>query len=161
IEFDARAGASRSADPSANEPVEHEFESQAAQQLRRGFPWLRFRAPLEAEFRSAYRDQIKSQLRFNLGLTVSLVVALLFVCRLAFARALTRGLTFIRISLVLPPLALALGLTYSSLYRKYFSPLIQTLAPLFGIGIVIESFIAVRFGMSLFPAVVLMVMGIY
>src|SRR5712671_6225544 len=161
IDVDPRASAARASNPASSDVLEHEFESQAAVQLRRGFPWLRFRGPLDAEFRAAYHDQIKGQLRFNLWLTFSLVVALVIVGSFALSSELNRGLNLIRISVIVPPLALALGMSYSSWYGKFFAPLIQTLAPLFGIGIVIESFIATKHGMSLFPAVVLVVMGIY
>jgi len=58
IDFDPRTSAARSPDTAANEVPEHEFESQAAMQLRRGSPWLRFRGPLEAEFRAAAFIQI-------------------------------------------------------------------------------------------------------
>jgi diguanylate cyclase (GGDEF)-like protein len=161
IEIDARMSAARSHNDFEGEPAEHGFESQASVQLRRGFPWLRFRGPLEMEFRTAYREQIKGQMRFNLWMGLTLVCVLFAVGHWALGHEVNADLDYIRIGVVVPPLLAALAMTYSPRYAKYFSPLIQVLAPLFGIGVVVEAFVAARFGVSVFSAVVLMIMGIY
>jgi diguanylate cyclase (GGDEF)-like protein len=137
------------------------FESAAAQQLRNGFPWLRFSAPLEQEFRVAYREQMRGQIRANLWLALALMMAFFAVGHWALSRDLNSGLDLIRIGLVVPVLLIALGITYSRLYERAFPPLVQILAPLFGSSVVLESLLAAQHGVSVFAAVVLVVIGIY
>jgi diguanylate cyclase (GGDEF)-like protein len=139
----------------------HELESQAAVQLRRGFPWLRFQGPLENEFRAAYRDQIKGQVRFNLWLALTLVLAFFGVGFFALGAEVNEGLNLIRVALVIPAIVCALYVTYSSLYARAFSPMVQVLAPIFGISVVTESLLAAQFGVSVFTAVILTVIAVY
>ncbi len=139
----------------------HELESQAAVQLRRGFPWLSFHGPLEQEFRAAYRNQIQGQIRFNLWLAVALMCAFFAVGHWALGNELNQGLDLIRISVVIPVLLFGLAITYTSYYAKAFSILVQILAPLFGITIVVEALMAARYGVSVFAAVSLTVIAIY
>jgi diguanylate cyclase (GGDEF)-like protein len=139
----------------------HELESQAALQLRRGFPWLRFQGPLEQEFRAAYRSQIQGQLRFNLWLAVALMFAFFAVGHWALGNDVNEGLDLIRIGVVIPVLLIGLVITYTNYYAKAFSILVQILAPLFGITIVIEALLAARYGVSVFAAVSLTVIAIY
>jgi diguanylate cyclase (GGDEF)-like protein len=137
------------------------FESTAAQQLRNGFPWLRFGAPLESEFRLAYRKQIRGQIRVNLWLALILMCAFFIVGHWALSRDLNSGLDRFRVGLVVPALLIGLGLTYTRHYTRAFSPLVQVLAPLFGITVVLEALFAAQHGVSVFSAVVLVVIGIY
>jgi diguanylate cyclase (GGDEF)-like protein len=143
------------------EPLAPEFESQAAAQLRRGFPWLRFRGPLEREFRTAYREQIKGQIRFNLWLALGLLLAFVIAGLLTLDYEVNRGLDLIRTVFIIPTLALAIALTYSDLYTRAFSWLIQVLGSMFGVVIVIEALMAARFGVSFFAGVTLVVIALY
>jgi diguanylate cyclase (GGDEF)-like protein len=137
------------------------FESAAAQQLRNGFPWLRFDAPLEQEFRVAYREQMRTQIRFNLWLAFGLMACFFIVGHWVLSNALNAGLDSIRAGLVLPALVICLAITYTRFYERTFPILVQLLAPLFGASIVIESLVAAQHGVSVFAAVVLVVIGIY
>ncbi len=164
-EINTRAFAERASleNPSDRQPYEEaqEMESQAALQLRRGFPWLVFDRPLEGEFRAAYREQTRGQLRFNLWLAFTLMLAFFAAGYWALDRDLNKGLDLIRIAVVVPALAIGLGVTYSRHYAKVFSPLAQVLAPLFGISVVIEALIAAKYGISVFAVVTLTVIAIY
>ena len=82
--------------------LDTEFESQAALQLRRGFPWLKFRGPLEREFRQAYLEQIRGQMRFNLLLAFVCMAAFFVVGHLTLGESLNSELDWLRISLVTP-----------------------------------------------------------
>jgi diguanylate cyclase (GGDEF)-like protein len=163
-EFDTRSLTERSlassSDSFAQESA-HEMESQAAVQLRRGFPWLRFQGTLESEFRAAYRHQIRGQVRFNLWLALVLALAFFGVGHWALGQELNQGLDLIRAALVLPAIGIGLGITYSNAYARAFSPLVQVLAPIFGISIVIEALVAARYGVSVFSALSLVVIAIY
>jgi len=137
------------------------FESIAAQQLRSGFPWLRFTASLEGEFRLAYREQMRGQIRVNLWLCFTLTCVFFTIGHWALSSDLNAGLDLIRISLVIPALLIGLGLTYTRYYERVFPTLVQVLAPLFGTSVVLEALFAARHGVSVFAAVVLVVIGIY
>jgi diguanylate cyclase (GGDEF)-like protein len=137
------------------------FESLAAQQLKRGFPWLRFRAPLEQEFRIAYRDQIRGQLQVNLWLAVVLMTAFFVMGHWALGQKLNQGLDPLRIASVAPALLAALAVTYTRFYHRWFDPLAQLLAPLFGVSVLVEALIAATHGVSVFSAVVLTIVGLY
>ncbi|HTE42346.1 MAG TPA: diguanylate cyclase, partial [Steroidobacteraceae bacterium] len=143
------------------DPADASFDSLAAQQLRRGFPWLRFRAPLENEFRVAYRGLIRGQMRVNLWLGLGLVAALTLIERFAFAAELNEGLDSLRVAAIVPTLLAVLVVTYTRHYGRVFDPMMQLLAPLFGITIVIEALVASRFGVSVFAVVVLTVISLY
>jgi len=141
--------------------VDTEFESQAALQLRRGFPWLKFRGPLEQEFQYAYREQIRGQMRFNFVLGVICLAVFFIVGHLTLGEAVNRELDWLRISVVAPVLVLALLVVYSSAYQRAFAPLVQVLAPLFGVSVVVQALLATQHGVSVFAVVVLTVLGIY
>jgi diguanylate cyclase (GGDEF)-like protein len=137
------------------------FESLAAQQLKRGFPWLRFRTPLEQEFRVAYRDQIRGQLQVNLWLAVVLMAAFFAMGHWALGQELNQGLDPFRIASIAPALLAALAVTYTRFYHRWFDPLAQLLAPLFGVSVMVEALIAATHGVSVFSAVVLTMIGLY
>lgn len=141
--------------------TEVDFESHAAQQLRRGFPWLRFKQPLENEFRFAHRGQIRGQIRFNLWLGFALICAFFAISHFTLGRELNEGLDPVRVLSVVPALLIVLGATYTRFYLSAFDRLVQIVAPLFGISVVIESLIAARYGVSVFAVVVLMLIGVY
>jgi diguanylate cyclase (GGDEF)-like protein len=137
------------------------LESAAEQQLRTGFPWLRFCEPLEREFRMAYREQMRGQIRINLWIGVSLMLAIFAVSHWSLSRDVNASLDIVRVAFVAPALLLVLGLTYTKYYERIFPQLVQILAPLFGISVVLEAFFAAQHGVSVFAAVVLVVIGIY
>src|SRR5262245_24036714 len=107
------------------DPADAGFDSLAAQQLRKGFPWLRFRAPLEQEFRVAYRDQIRGQMRVNLWLGLGLIAAITLIERFAFAQELNEGLDPLRVAAIIPALLAVLIVTYTRHYSRFFDPMVQ------------------------------------
>ncbi|MBC7984024.1 MAG: diguanylate cyclase [Candidatus Obscuribacterales bacterium] len=147
--------------PSFTSASEQEFESPAAVQLRHGFPWLKFRALLEQEFQQENRNAIRGQVRVNLWLAIICVCTFFIAGYWALARELNAELNLVRFCIIVPALLVALGLTYSDLYHRAFSPLAQIVAPLFGLSVVGEALLAAQYEMSVFSAVVLTVVGIY
>jgi diguanylate cyclase (GGDEF)-like protein len=137
------------------------LESAAEQQLRTGFPWLRFAAPLEMEFRLAYRQQMRGQIRINLWIGVSLMLAIFAVSHWSLSRGVNASLDIVRVAFVAPALVFVLALTHTKFYERIFHPLVQVLAPIFGMSVVLEALFAARHGVSVFAAVVLVVIGIY
>jgi hypothetical protein len=59
----------------ANRPAGAPPQSPHALQLQRGFPRLKFAAPLEAEFREVHLAETLPQVRRNLWLAIAFVVA--------------------------------------------------------------------------------------
>ena len=52
---------------SESQPDSHApLESPSAEQLRKGFTWLRFSEPLEKDFRESYRAQSRVAVQLNL-----------------------------------------------------------------------------------------------
>lgn len=141
--------------------LDTEFESQAALQLRRGFPWLKFRGPLEREFQQAYREQIRGQMRFNLLLALICLGAFLGIGYLTLDRQVNTDLSWFRLVVLTPSIGLGLLITYTNAYQRVYSPLAQILAPVFGVSVVIETLLAAQHGVSVFAAVVLVVICIY
>ncbi len=146
--------------PSTPHP-EMELESPAAEQLRREFPWLRFRKPLEREFRYDHLDQTRRQVRFNFWLALACILIFFAVSYWVLDRTLNADLNLIRLCVVVPGVLVGLAVLYSDVYHRTFSPLIQVMAPLFGISVVVEFFLAARHGVSVFPAVVLAIICIH
>jgi diguanylate cyclase (GGDEF)-like protein len=141
--------------------LDTEFESQAALQLRRGFPWLKFRGPLEREFQQAYREQLRGQMRFNLLLALICLGAFLGIGYLTLDHTVNTGLGWFRLAVLTPSIGLGLLITYTNAYQRVYSPLAQVLAPIFGVSVVIEALLAAQHGVSVFAAVVLVVICIY
>jgi diguanylate cyclase (GGDEF)-like protein len=136
------------------------LDSPAATQLRRGFPWLRFREPLEKEFREAYREQTKSRIKGNIWLSVAIVGAFMAMHQFVLGNS-PQWLTTMRMFVLLPTMAATLVLLHSPWYQRLYAPLTQLLAPAFGVGVVVSDLLASRYGMSFLPAVVLVTIGIY
>jgi diguanylate cyclase (GGDEF)-like protein len=136
------------------------LDSPAAMQLRRGFPWLRFREPLEQEFREAYRDQTKSRIKGNIWLSFAIALAFMAMHQYLLGGA-SQWVTNIRLFVLLPIMGAALLLLHSSWYQRLYAPLTQLLAPAFGIGVVVNALVAWQQGISFLPAVVLVTIAIY
>jgi diguanylate cyclase (GGDEF)-like protein len=144
------------------------LESPVAIQLHRGFPTLRFIAPLEAEFRSAYRTQSAGQTRLNLWLALALVLAFLAMEPLVMGHARGPVAEALRYGVIIPLVLLALAIAYSPWYERLFSPLVQVLAPIVGVSVVALDLITVSGNAahtqtltSAFPALLLATIYVY
>ena len=142
-------------------PSDFPFESPIALQLRRGFPWLRFDAALEGEFRGAYRDQIQGQIRVNLWLALALIIAFSIMGHTVLRHGADFKLDLMRFGVFMPVVLAGLVVVYSAAYRRVFPLMVQVLAPVFGASVVVSELLAAPLGISIFSAVVLAVIYIY
>jgi diguanylate cyclase (GGDEF)-like protein len=145
------------AKPSAGAPP----QSAHALQLQRGFPRLRFAAPLEAEFREVHLAETLPQVRRNLWLAIIFVVAFSVLTHLVLETSVNRLLDVIRIVLFTPILAIGLAVVYSPLYRRFYPLVCQIGAPTLGIGVTVLAVIAAAHGVSLIATVVLVSIYIF
>ena len=89
------------------------------EELRSGFPVLRFAGPAEKEFREAYLQQSIPRGRIS-GL-VALVLVLAFTCVDLLLGAVSDTINMLRLGLLCPLLTLMLIATYLPLLRRYYS----------------------------------------
>lgn len=157
----ARVSPTPMSDPNAQEPVEALPESPHALQLQRGFPRLKFEAPLEDEFKRAHRSETLPQIRRNLWLGIAFLLVFAVLTHLVLAPSTSRQLDLIRGATFAPLLIVALVVVHSRWYERFY-PLVSSVgAPLFGIGAVVIAVIAAKTGVNLLSAVVLVTIYIY
>jgi diguanylate cyclase (GGDEF)-like protein len=143
--------------PSAGAPP----QSAHALQLQRGFPRLKFAAPLEAEFREVHLAETLPQVRRNLWLAIVFVVAFSALTHLVLDGPVNRLLDLIRFAVFTPILGIGLALVYSPLYRRFYPLVCQIAAPTFGIGVTVLAVLAAAHGVSLIATVVLVSIYIF
>ena len=132
-----------------------------ALQLQRGFPRLKFAAPLEAEFREVHLAETLPQIRRNLWLAIAFVVAFSALTHLVLDPPVNRLLDLIRLALFTPILLVGLVVVYSPLYRRLYPLVCQIGAPTFGIGVTVLAVISASHGVSLIATVVLVSIYIF
>jgi diguanylate cyclase (GGDEF)-like protein len=132
-----------------------------AQQLARGFPWLRFEPTLEQEFRQRYRSDSLPQIRRNLWIAVAFMLGFSVLTHWILDTAVDRAANIIRFALLVPILGLGLFLAYSRHYQRFYPLACQVCAPLFGLGVVAIAVIASQQGLNLISTVVLVTIYIY
>lgn len=142
-------------------PADLAAQSPHAQQLARGFPWLRFAPLLEQEFRQQFRAESLPQIRRNLWIAVAFMLGFSLLTHFILEAQVSRSVDTIRFALLFPILALGLCLAYSKRYQRFFPLACQVLAPLFGIGVVAVAIIAVQQGLNLISTAVLVTIYIY
>lgn len=148
-------------DPNVIKPAVPAQQSAHAVQLERGFPRLRFEAPLEAEFISAHRREIRPQIKRNLWLGIAFLVIFAALTHFVLGSQTNWQLDLIRLSLFLPLLIIALVVVHSRWYERLYPGVSLIGAPLFGIGTGAIAVIAAADGVSLLSAVVLVTIYIY
>jgi diguanylate cyclase (GGDEF)-like protein len=141
--------------PGAQPPAGAPPQSAHALQLQRGFPRLKFAAPLEAEFREVHLAETLPQLRRNLWLAIVFVVAFSALTHLVLDEPVNQLLDLIRVAMFAPILGIGLAVVYSPLYRRFYPLVSQIGAPTFGIGVTVLAVIAASHGVSLIATVVL------
>lgn len=103
--------------------------SPAAEQLARGFPWLRFEPHLENGFWRAQFDQGLLQLRVNLFLALALVVAFTIMDRTLVPAADTGRALQLAYVVVLAGLGACLAATFVRGAWRWYQPAASLLAP--------------------------------
>ena len=151
----------RMQDSQSNPASDASSQSLPAQQLERGFPWLRFEPTLEQEFRQRYRTESLPQIRRNLWIAVAFMLGFSLLTRLILDTAVNRTATAIRFALLVPILVLGLFLAHSKAHQRFYPLACQVCAPLFGMGMVAIALAASQQGLNLISTVVLVTIYIY
>src|SRR5687767_13308978 len=97
-----------------------QFESPAAWQLRKGFPWLRFNSSLEQEFRQSLQEQTRWSICAHLLLGTALVSCFILLDQLVLKRTAPEGLLWVRIGALAPLVICAIVVAKAALYRKIY-----------------------------------------
>jgi diguanylate cyclase (GGDEF)-like protein len=145
----------------ANRPPGAPPQSLHAQQLKRGFPRLKFDPPLEEEFKEFHRAELLPQVRRNLWLAIVFVIAFSALTHLVLDVQVNRLLDVIRFALFTPILLVGVAVLYSRLYHRLYPLVCQFGAPAFGVGVTVLAVIAAAHGVSLIATVVLVSIYIY
>ncbi len=111
-------------------------DSPAATQLRNGFPWLRFEAALETQFRAASIVERMAEIRVNIGIALALVLAFSFLDRLILEGATLTVVNDIERLAIAPLLVFALVGTYTRVVERNFSWFATLIAMLIGLAVV-------------------------
>jgi len=143
-------------------PQETLRASPAAEQLWRGYPWLRFRPGLEAAYR---RDQFRLSLpylRASLGIGALIVVAFTLLDRYVLHVINEPVVELVRYAVLLPAIVVALTMTFLQDGNRLYRPIVSLLAPLAMVAIVTLVLSAWEHGQSQpFTALVLATMFVY
>ncbi len=110
----------RGTDPTHPSPV--------AEQLQRGFPWLRFEPALEKAYLREHYELGLLQLRLNLVLALGLVLAFIAMDRMVVPSG--GGLVgILRYGVIMPSLLACLGVTFVPHGWRVYARLVAVLAP--------------------------------
>jgi diguanylate cyclase (GGDEF)-like protein len=133
-----------------------------SRQLKAGFPWLRFDAELEPEFRQAVLDEKLGQIRVNLCLAITIIIAASAMQATASGRDLNRIPGMIHMLVMIPMLLACLAASFSARRQRIYPPLTLAASIVAGLGVVAIQLIAALGGTSIsFTELVLTVIFIY
>lgn len=115
----------------------HEAETSVTRTLKRGFPLLRFERELEREFRIAHDRAARPRTRLYLLLALVTTLGFAALDNWLLASPGAGRPNAIRFGLELPAVVLLIALTGRRLYERWYVPVVQIAAPLFGLGAVL------------------------
>lgn len=106
-----------------------------AQQLQRGFPWMRFEQALESAYRSdQFREGLK-YLRINLALLAAIIVAIVQIDHIVMPLVSAGVPDLARLGVMVPILLVALALTFLRGAHVWYPRIMSVLMPLAMMGI--------------------------
>lgn len=108
--------------------IDASHPSPVAEQLQRGFPWLRFEPTLEKTYRREHYELGLVQLRLNLLLALGLVLAFIAMDHLV-APAAGALVSALRYGVIVPSLLACLGATWLPHGWRAYARIIAVLAP--------------------------------
>jgi diguanylate cyclase (GGDEF)-like protein len=136
--------------------------SPVADQLRRGFRWLRFAPELETAYQQEQYSKNQPYLRVNLGVGLLVVVAVTLLDRLVLRDSGDALMDVARYAALLPAIAIALTVTFLKDGRRLYRPVVSVLAPIAMVAIVVLVLAAPGHGEGrLFTVLILVGMFIY
>lgn len=142
-------GAGVTPEDAASDPLR---ESPIAEQLRTGFPWLRFEPHLEGRFRLEHYSGSLRQLRLNLGMALALTIAFGAMDRLAVPTEAHGVAEFVRYFVLLPGLVGCIGITWLPNGARLYPRAVLLLAPFAVAAVALVEIFASLSGSSLFFA---------
>src|SRR5580698_9033777 len=116
-------------------PSEDLPDTPHARQLRMGFSWLSFDAPLEAEFRRSNFDEHLVHIRVNLCLALLITVAFSAMDSVVLGPELNRIPSTIHMLVILPVLLIGIAASFSPLRQRIYSPLSIIAATILGLSV--------------------------
>jgi len=143
-------------------PSEDLPDSPHARQLRMGFSWLTFDAPLEAEFRRSNLDEHLLHIRVNLCLALLISIAFSAMDSMVLGPELNRIPSSIHMLIILPVLLIGLAASFSPQRQRIYAPLAIIAGTILGLSVAAIQVIATLSGISvLFPCLLLTIVFIY
>ena len=141
--------------------IDASHPSPVAEQLQRGFPWLRFEPTLEKTYRREHYELGLVQLRLNIVLALGLVLAFIAMERLVTPSA--GGLvSVLRYGVIVPSLLACLGATWIPHGWRAYARVIAVLAPAALTAVTMLVLLAGEASaQALFPALVLATLFAY
>jgi diguanylate cyclase (GGDEF)-like protein len=127
-------------------------ESPVAEQLRRGFPWLRFDADLESRFREEHYADGLHQLRLNLAMALAIVIAFGAMEGLAIPLDGQRLAALVRYVVLIPGLLGCIAVTFLPNGARLYPPIVTVLAPFAVVAVAAVEIHAALHGSNLFFA---------
>lgn len=117
----------------------HNLNSELASSHAPQGAWLRLRFPteLEREFLTSYRASARRWIRVSLLVALSTTLGFAVIDHWVLPGKRTAMADLVRFGLQLPVVALAIILTSPRFYGRWYQPVVQVGAPLFGIGLVL------------------------
>ena len=122
-------------------PQETLTASPVAEQLRRGFRWLRFIPGLETAYRQDQFRQSLPYLRVSLGIALAVMLAVILLRRLVLHEEDSPLLDLARYAVMLPAITLALTATFLRGGNRLYRAVISVLAPLAMLAIVVVALV--------------------
>jgi diguanylate cyclase (GGDEF)-like protein len=115
----------------------HRTDSSVSRTLERGFPWLRFEAPLEEEYQQTHHAAARPRVRFAVLLALVMVLGFAVLHHLLLGQPWRLADDLIRFGIQLPIVLGAILLTSRRHYVAWFVPAIRYAGPLFGITVAV------------------------
>ena len=143
-------------------PQETLAASPVAEQLRRGFRWLRFGPGLESTYRQEQYRQSLPYLRVSLGIALAVMLAVILLSRLVLHEEDSPLLDLARYAVMLPAITLALTATFLKDGTRLYRPVISVLAPLLMLAIVVVALVTWgQVGQRSFAVLILATISVY
>ena len=143
-------------------PRETLTPSPVAEQLQRGFRWLRFMPGLESAYRQDRFRQSLPYLRANLGIGALLVTVFALLDQFVLHIVHEPLVEFVRYAVLLPAIVLALTVTFLKGGSRLYRPVVSFLSPFGVVAIVVLVLSAWEHGQSRpFAALILATMFVY
>jgi diguanylate cyclase (GGDEF)-like protein len=112
-------------------------DSDVARLLQGGFRGLRFPEPLESEYRQQHRAKMQNWARLSIIVSALTVIGFAIIDHFVLGVQGSAVANTVRFTVHIPAVVIMLLFTWTRLYQRGYDPMIQIVAPVFGLGTVI------------------------